>query len=140
MRELLPLVESRFRGIGEGWARATYGGSTGGWESLAVQTFYPDDFNGCYSSCPDPVAFDAYTTVNIYEDTNAYYDEGPWKRVPRPAIRDAASNEIWRGAANRSYGSPLGHVVSTQEEVRVSREEVCVRRSREATAGLSDSE
>jgi hypothetical protein len=35
--ELLPLVESRFRAIGQGWARALYGGSTGGWESLAVQ-------------------------------------------------------------------------------------------------------
>lgn len=30
-------IESTFRGIGEGWARFCYGGSTGGWESLAVQ-------------------------------------------------------------------------------------------------------
>ena len=37
MHELLPAIESRFRGIGEGWARFTYGGSTGGWEALAVQ-------------------------------------------------------------------------------------------------------
>ena len=63
MHELLPEIESRFRepiercgshgsaalskrvramvvrsgGIGEGWARFTYGGSTGGWEALAVQ-------------------------------------------------------------------------------------------------------
>lgn len=119
MRELLPAVEKRFRGISEGWARVTYGGSTGGWESIAVQTFYPDDFNGCWTFCPDPVSFDAYTTVNIYKDTNAYYDEGPWKRVPRPAIRDAASNGIWHGSADASYGSPLGHVVATQEQVNI---------------------
>ena len=41
MYELLPEVERRFRGIGEGWARFTYGCSTGGWVSLAVQVFYP---------------------------------------------------------------------------------------------------
>jgi enterochelin esterase-like enzyme len=40
--ELLPFVEKKFRGIAEGWSRALYGGSTGGWESIAVQIFYPD--------------------------------------------------------------------------------------------------
>ena len=35
--ELIPHVEKMFRGIGEGWSRFTYGGSTGGWEALAVQ-------------------------------------------------------------------------------------------------------
>ena len=116
--ELLPVVEKRFRAIGEGWARALYGGSTGGWESLAVQVKYPDMFNGCWSSCPDPVTFRAYTTVNIYSDTNAYFQSvSKWKRTPRPAIRDAASNEIWNGHANNSYGSPMGEVQATQEEV-----------------------
>ena len=61
-----------------------YGGSTGGWEALAAQVFYPDEFNGAYAACPDPIDFRAYTVVNIYEDTNAYYVEGPWKRTPRP--------------------------------------------------------
>jgi enterochelin esterase-like enzyme len=42
MYELLPHIESTFHGIGEGWARFCYGGSTGGWESLAVQLKYPD--------------------------------------------------------------------------------------------------
>ena len=46
MHELLPAIESRFRGIGEGWARFTYGGSTGGWEALAVQVCAP---------CCDPI-------------------------------------------------------------------------------------
>jgi hypothetical protein len=26
--------------------------------------------------------------VNLYEDTNAYYVEGPWRRVPRPGLRN----------------------------------------------------
>ena len=41
-KELIPAIEKKFRGIGAGWARFLYGGSTGGWESLAVQMFYPD--------------------------------------------------------------------------------------------------
>jgi hypothetical protein len=53
------------------------------------------------------------------QDENAYFATGPWKKVPRPAIRDAASNGIWKGNAAESYGSPLGHVVATQEEVNL---------------------
>jgi len=88
MKELIPAVEQRFRGIGQGWARFTYGGSTGGWEALAAQVFYPDDFNGCFAACPDPVDFRAYTIVNIYEHENAYYVESKWKRTPRPGLRN----------------------------------------------------
>ena len=68
MYELVPEIERRFRGIGQGWARFTYGGSTGGWEAMAVQMFYPDDFNGAWVACPDPIDFRDYTVVNIYED------------------------------------------------------------------------
>jgi hypothetical protein len=38
--ELIPAIEKKYRGIGQGWARATFGGSTGGWESIATQVFY----------------------------------------------------------------------------------------------------
>ncbi len=88
MTELLPEVERRFRGIGQGWARFTYGGSTGGWEALAVQVRYPDEFNGCFAACPDPIDFRAYCLVNLYEAVNAYYQEGDFTRVPLPAMRD----------------------------------------------------
>ena len=100
MRELVPYIEKRFRGIGQGWARFLYGGSTGGWEALAAQVFYPDDFNGCFAACPDPIDFRAYTVVNIYEDRNAYYLEGMHKRVPRPGKRDY-----------------LGHISATIEDL-----------------------
>jgi hypothetical protein len=88
MYELIPEIERRFRGIGKGWARLTYGGSTGGWEALAVQVFYPDEFNGCYAACPDPIDFRAYTVVDIYKDKNAYYKDGPFGKVLRPGKRD----------------------------------------------------
>jgi hypothetical protein len=99
MYELIPEIERRFRGIGEGWARFTYGGSTGGWEAMAVQVFYPDEFNGAWIACPDPIDFRAYTVVNLYEDENAYFLDAPFKRTPRPGRRD------W-----------LGHVAVTLEE------------------------
>ncbi|HEY9137450.1 MAG TPA: esterase, partial [Terriglobus sp.] len=51
--ELIPPVEAKYRGIGAGWARATAGGSTGGWEAIATQVFYPDGYNGTYGACPD---------------------------------------------------------------------------------------
>ena len=86
--ELIPAIEKQFRGIGQGWARFTFGGSTGGWEAMAVQMFYPDEYNGAWVACPDPIDFRAYTVVNIYSDTNAYYKEGPFKRVPRPGQRN----------------------------------------------------
>ncbi|HKJ02863.1 MAG TPA: hypothetical protein VJ997_10425 [Longimicrobiales bacterium] len=99
MRELIPEIERRYRGIGEGWARVTYGGSTGGWEAMAAQVLYPDDFNGAYVACPDPIDFRAYTVVNLYDDKNAYYLDDPFKRTPRPGHRD------W-----------LGHIQNTLEE------------------------
>ena len=86
--ELIPEIEKRFRGIGKGWARFVYGGSTGGWEAMAVQVFYPDEYNGAWIACPDPIDFRAYTVINIYEHDNAYYAGSPWKHMPRPGKRN----------------------------------------------------
>ncbi|MFZ2506976.1 MAG: hypothetical protein WAW79_00695 [Steroidobacteraceae bacterium] len=96
--ELIPEIEKRYRAIGAGWARFVYGGSTGGWEAMAVQMFYADSYNGAWIACPDPIDFRHYMTVNIYADTNAYY-MNEFKRTPRPAYRN------W-----------LGHVYATVEE------------------------
>ena len=87
-QEVIPEIEKRFRGIGAGWARATYGGSTGGWESLASQILYPDFYNGVWSSCPDPVDFHAYQNTNLYEDKNAYFRDGPFTRIPIADMRE----------------------------------------------------
>jgi len=88
-QELIPYVEQKFRAIGQGWARAVYGGSTGGWEALGSQVLYPDFYNGAWVFCPDVVDFRAYMTMNLYDDKNAYWIEGPFARVPRPAMRQA---------------------------------------------------
>jgi len=81
-QELIPRVEKAFRAIAAPWARVVYGGSTGGWESLAWQVFYPDMFNGTWTFCPDPVDFRYFQMVNIYNDKNAFYPNSPWKTEP----------------------------------------------------------
>ncbi len=86
--ELIPYIEENFRGVGQSWGRFTYGGSTGGWEALAVQVFYPDDYNGAFAACPDPIDFRAYTQINIYDDDNAFYRSGPFNQVERPGHRN----------------------------------------------------
>jgi hypothetical protein len=88
-QELIPYIEKKYRAIGQGWARAVFGGSTGGWEALGSQVFYPEFYNGAWVFCPDVVDFRAYPTTNIYEDKNAYWMDGPFGRVPRPAMRQA---------------------------------------------------
>lgn len=86
--ELIPYIEQQFRGIGEGWSRFVYGGSTGGWEALAVQVMYPKEYGACYAACPDPVDFRAYCLVDLYKDKNAYYLDSPFKQTLRPGHRD----------------------------------------------------
>jgi hypothetical protein len=86
--ELLPYLEKRFRGVGQGWARGMFGGSTGGWETLATQIFYPDDYNGAWAACPDAVDFREYEVINIYDEKNAFWFNGDWKKTPHPDGRD----------------------------------------------------
>jgi hypothetical protein len=88
MREFIPELEKRYRGLGQGWARFAYGGSTGGWESLAVQVKYPDEFNGVFVGCPDPIDFRQTMVTDLYTEKNAYWIEGPFGRVARPAKRN----------------------------------------------------
>jgi hypothetical protein len=106
--ELMPAIEKQFRGIGQGWARFLYGGSTGGWESLAVQMFYPDDYNGAFVACPDPVDFHAYMTRDLYKDDNMFYAQGAEKRVEQPAMRDYLGHTLISMRDNIAYEAALG--------------------------------
>ncbi len=106
--ELIPAIERQFRGIGQGWARFAYGGSTGGWESLAVQIFYPDHYNGVFAACPDPVDFRAYMTVDLYKDDNMFYIQGANKRIEQPAMRDYLGHTLISMRDNIAYEAALG--------------------------------
>ncbi len=106
--ELIPAIEKQFRGLGQGWARFTYGGSTGGWEALAVQTFYPDSYNGAFVACPDPVDFRAYTVIDLYNDKNAYYREGAHRRMIQPGMRNYLGQILITAQEANQYELALG--------------------------------
>ncbi|UAK25034.1 hypothetical protein [Sphingomonas nostoxanthinifaciens] len=98
--ELIPEIEKRPRGIGQGWARFTYGGSTGGWEAIATQVFYPDMYNGAFVACPSPLDYHTLTVIDLYGDKNAYVLKGNAQSIERPAMR--------------TY---LGEIIATQRDI-----------------------
>ena len=102
MEELIPEIEKRFRVIEEPYARVLSGGSTGGWESLALQIFHPDFFGGTWSYCPDPVTFSNVEGINVYEDENAFYKQHEWRRVPTSNTRET-DGEVRLTSRQRNY-------------------------------------
>ena len=80
--ELIPEIDRRFRTIAAAPARVLTGGSTGGWDVLALQIHYPDVFGGAWSLYPDQLDFRSYQFGDIYADTNAFVRaDGSW--LPR---------------------------------------------------------
>jgi hypothetical protein len=114
--ELIPAIEKQFHAIGQGWSRFVYGGSTGGWEVLAVQVFYPDHYNGAFAACPDPVDFHAYTNIDLYEDKNAFLVEGAHKRVAQPAMRDYLGHTFITIQEFNAYELALGDHARSGEQ------------------------
>jgi len=98
VQELIPHVEARFRALGQPRARFLSGVSTGGWVSFALQVFYPDFFNGTWSSCPDPVDFRALELVNIYQDdyayVNSYANDRPSERTLNGDVKLTMRREV----------------------------------------------
>lgn len=86
IQEVIPHIEKTYRCLGTPKARFTTGASTGGWVSLALQVFYPDSFNGCWSQCPDAVDFRAYELIDVYRDANAYVNRWGFERPSRRSL------------------------------------------------------
>jgi hypothetical protein len=114
--ELIPAIERQFRGIGQGWARFAYGGSTGGWEAMAVQMFYADRYNGAFIACPDPVDFHAYTTINLYEEKNAFTLRGPHAEYAQPAMRNYLGQTLATVQSVNQYELALGSHARSGEQ------------------------
>lgn len=96
MTELIPYIETHFRIIRKPYARVLSGGSTGGWESLALQLQHPKFFGGAWVFYPDPIDFRRWVMSNIYEDdnilyaphaTSVTYGSTGWQRMYRPWMR-----------------------------------------------------
>jgi hypothetical protein len=114
--ELIPGIEKKYRGIGQGWARATFGGSTGGWEAAATQIFYPDTYNGAWIACPDPIDFHGYQNIDLYDDANAFVRKGDFGQVPIAADRKPDGSVIALTGDEYAYEYVLGtHGRSTEQ-------------------------
>jgi hypothetical protein len=108
MQELIPFVEKHFRIIRKPYARVLSGGSTGGWESLALQVFHPDFFGGTWTGCPDPVDFRRFQLQNIYEDNNMYYREYEWMKVGIPETRSTDGDVMFTMKNRCSFELVIG--------------------------------
>lgn len=108
MTELIPQIETEFRIIREPWARLLAGGSTGGWEAMAMKVWNPDFFSGTWAWCPDSVDFHYFQLVNIYEDENAYFTEFDWMKVERPSARQSDGNLIWTIKQENDWERAMG--------------------------------
>jgi hypothetical protein len=112
MQELIPEIERRYRTIAQPWARWLSGGSTGGWEALALQVWHPDFFGGTWAYCPDPVTFSDVEGINMYRDENAFYKVvGDWHRTPtvnsreiNGEIRQTSQQRNWMELVNGTKG------------------------------------
>jgi hypothetical protein len=103
MQELVPYVESHFRVLRESRARILEGGSTGGWESLALQLRYPKFYGGAWVFDPDPIDFSAFQQIDLYKDESAFEElspDGGWHAYLRPWSR-----------------TPSGQVLGTEKEL-----------------------
>ncbi len=105
-QELIPHIESEFRAIGTPETRFVDGCSTGGWVSFALQVFYPDFFNGCYSFSADAVDFENFQLINIYEEDNAFYNETGY---PIPVARQTNGEPMISMKDFIQYENVLGY-------------------------------
>jgi hypothetical protein len=87
-QELIPEIDKRFRTIASPYARVLTGGSTGGWDVLALQIHYPTVFGGAWGLYPDQLDFRNYQLGNVYADSNAYFtSDGSWLPRETPSSR-----------------------------------------------------
>ena len=105
IHELIPAIESKYRNTNSAATRFVEGCSTGGWVSLALQVYYPEMFNGCFSYSPDAVEFENYQLIDIYKDKNAFVNEFDY---PRPVMRDVNGEPMLALKEFINYENVLG--------------------------------
>jgi hypothetical protein len=106
--ELMPYIRQHFKVVPDRWANVTEGGSTGGWEAIAQQVFYPQVYSGAWIFYPDPQDFRAFQLVNIYGDPNAYVTPHEWVDVPRPSAREVPGDTLWTMEEENHWELALG--------------------------------
>jgi len=93
IEEFLPALDREYRTVAEPTARFLTGHSSGGWSSLWLQTTYPEVFGGTWSTSPDPVDFQDFQRVNLYQPSVNLYRDEVGKR--RPLARQGSQVLLW---------------------------------------------
>ena len=98
---------------------ALTGGSTGGWESLALQAYHPDFFGGTWTFYPDPVDFRRWGIVNIYDDKNFFEVSEEWIRPGRYVQRSSVGQPRITNRELTDLESVLGSRLRSGEQFAV---------------------
>ena len=108
-RELIPYLEKQFRLIAQPHARIVEGASTGGWEALALQLYYPDLIGGAWVFNPDPIDFSRYQLNDIYSDENMFtVATSAWTGAERPLKRSNEGQVLWTMRQTAQFEAMLG--------------------------------
>lgn len=109
-KEMIPYLQKQFRIIDRPYARLVEGASTGGWETLALQLHYPDYFGGAWIFNPDPIDFERWQLINIYEDDNAFSVPGfpEFHSTERPFRRSAEGQAIYTQRSMSLFEAVMG--------------------------------
>ena len=96
VKELIPLIDSRFRTIPKSSARFVGGHSSGGWSSLWLQLQHPDVFDGVWSTAPDPVDFRDWQGTDLYASgANVLFGQNGANGTRKPLARRNGKTLIW---------------------------------------------
>lgn len=107
--ELIPEIERQVRYRPDSKMRFLTGNSTGGWVSLGLQIFYPDFFDGTWSYSPDPVDFEHYGLINIYEDETIFYNRYGYLQPGRRTIYGEPTFSMKDWIAGENVNSRTGN-------------------------------
>lgn len=75
VEELIPYIEKKYRVIPGASARLLTGQSSGAWTCMWLQVNYPGTFGGAWAVSPDPLDFRNFCGINLYTDTNMFFDK-----------------------------------------------------------------
>ena len=102
--ELMPAIEKAVHYDPLSKRRFVAGLSTGGWVALGLQIFYPDFFDGSYSYSPDPLEFEHFGLINIYQDSTLFYNKWGYLQPGVRTIYDEPTRSMkdWIAGENRS--------------------------------------
>lgn len=115
--ELIPYLESHYRMDANAQGRLLTGHSSGGWATLWLQTHYPTEFGGTWSTSPDPVDFHDFSGVDLYAPKVNLYrrpDGTPW---PIDRVHFHAEGSFANAARLEMVLGPYGGQLSSYEWV-----------------------